>query len=327
MKTKLLKSIVGVFVVILLTGLFVHWLGWICAPTNTDIDLRAIRSFHSIPRDTVEVMVYGSSHPWNSVDTRYLYDHYGIGAYNYSAHWQLLNTTQLFIEDSFRTQSPKVALIETYRVERLKQDCHMDGEIYYTKEIQNSKAKWNYLRKCFGWNLEDYVSYFVPLWAFHENWTDVSEKNINRNMSNIFVKSMGSKIHEEGTKKVRIKDAKDKQNELPADSLKVLDEIVDTCRKNGVHIVFFTAPYSGPFKYSDAMKEYAGNNGCDYVNFFELLDEISFDPKTDFWNGGHVNRSGANKVTDYLGKYITEKFDCTDMRSIEGNIWETNFQK
>lgn len=42
----------------------------------------------------------------------------------------------------------------------------------------------------------------------------------------------------------------------------------------------------------------------------------------DFCDKHHMTNSGATKVADYLGKYIVENYDVTDMRNVEGNLWE-----
>ena len=41
-----------------------------------------------------------------------------------------------------------------------------------------------------------------------------------------------------------------------------------------------------------------------------------------FADEGHLNDSGARKVANYLGKYIVDHYDVTDMRKVSGNAWE-----
>ena len=87
-------------------------LGKLFRPTRTDIAFQQIEVFHSLPENSLDVIIYGSSHAWRSVMPMQMYDEYGIGAYNYGAFWQKLNTTYVFLNDSLDTQKPKVALIE-----------------------------------------------------------------------------------------------------------------------------------------------------------------------------------------------------------------------
>ena len=77
---------------------------------------KTIDCFHNLPKDSVEVVVYGSSHAFNGINTMLVYNDYGIGSYDYAWKWQRLNTTRMFVEDSLYYQTPKVAVIDTYYI-------------------------------------------------------------------------------------------------------------------------------------------------------------------------------------------------------------------
>lgn len=49
---------------------------------------------------------------------------------------------------------------------------------------------------------------------------------------------------------------------------------------------------------------------------------MGIDGNTDFIDPDHLNDSGAKKVANYLGKFISDNYDITDMRLLEKNIWE-----
>ena len=51
-------------------------------------------------------------------------------------------------------------------------------------------------------------------------------------------------------------------------------------------------------------------------------NEIGIVPTTDYKDLYHLNKSGAEKMTRYLGKFLAENYDLTDMRQVEGSLWE-----
>ena len=104
----------------------------------------------------------------------------------------------------------------------------------------------------------------------------------------------------------------------------VLDDIVKTCQEKDIEIIFYTVPYEGSYGSSAAVKEYAEENGCAYINFFEKIEDVGLDCNTDFQDRGHLNTSGARKIASYLGKFIVDNYDVTDVRSREGNLWNEN---
>ena len=320
-----MKKLLATICCLLLIILGIHGLGHLVRPTDTDDEIKAIETFHSLPENSVEVIVYGSSHAWKGLDIMEMYREYGVAAYNYGCNWQRLNTTSLFIHDSLRTQSPKVILIETFRVGELLEDTDIIGEVFYTREIPSSDEKKEYLKHCFGEKLGRYLSYYVPLFAFHENWSELKRESFMANCATEdYFSTMGFDESDEVVP-VQLEDPETfEQHEIGDRAEDVLDDIVELCQEKNIEIIFYTVPYEGSYGFSAEMREYAEENGCQYINFFEKITEIGLDANTDFQDKGHLNTRGSRKIAKYLGRYIAENYDVTDMRTVEGNIWEKN---
>lgn len=323
-----IRNLAGCLVVLALVAGAVWQLGYLFRPFETDVGQDAIETFHSLPENSVEVIGYGCSHIFRSLDVMEMYENYGIGAYNYGCHWQHINTTQLFLKDSLRTQSPKVVIIEASRVYRILSDVDMDGEIYYTRYIRGLDAKKDYLKQCFGDNRERYLSYYVPFAAFHENWTGLKDWSFRDGREdNDFLKTMGYLPLEKVTP-VTIGDwTTFEQEPYTEESIAILDDILATCREAGAEVIFYTAPWQYEYKYTQAMKQYAETHDCVYFDMFELMDQVGIDPETDFSDTEHLNDSGAKKVADFLGAYIAENYDVTDMRTVENNLWQQQLNR
>ena len=81
------------------------------------------------------------------------------------------------------------------------------------------------------------------------------------------------------------------------------------CNERNIEVIFFTCPYEDPYNYSEAMKDYAKNNNCAYIDFFELKDEVGIDGEKDFKDEGHLNTEGAAKIARYLADFIVANYD------------------
>lgn len=314
----------AVMMVVLIVGT-VYVLGIITRPTETDTSLNTINTFHDLPEDSIEVIGYGSSRMWKGLDPIVMYENYGVGMYNYGCNWQRFNTTYMFFLDSLETQSPDVVIFEVKNVYNLLDDVDIEGEIYYTKAIDNIFMKSEFLYQYFENDLDRYVSYFIPLFAFHENWKSLSENSFQLNgSSKNFYDSMGYS----GSASVQSVEPVDSTTfaefELPESSVEILDNIIAICEENDTEIIFYVSPSSGIYNYSDAMTAYAEANDCTYFDGYEYIEEMGIDWETDFRDGGHFNNSGATKLSDFLGAYIAENYDVTDMRTVEDNLWETS---
>ena len=328
------KNIILFILTASLIAIFATYFGNVLRPTETDINVINIETFHELPKDSVEVVMFGSSRMWRGVNTMEMYDKYGVGAYNYACNWQHINTTSMFVEDAFKTQSPKLVIIDDTNAADPLSGVDMDGEVYYTKAIPWSKTKLKCVRQYFGRNLERYFSYFVPLCAFHENWQNVSIDNFNDKNIRVdfladdkdadayeFRRTMGFGDTDIVTK-VNIGDWHDfAQAPFEEYATNTLDDIVNMCKANGAMILFVTIPFEGESANIEAMSTYAQANGCDYINLYGFMDEICLDPGSDFGDPSHLNTSGATKVADFLGQYIVEHYELTDYRNIDGNLW------
>lgn len=318
-----IRNFIGVLITVALVATSIHFLGILVRPTDTDITVSAIQTFHELPEDSVEVIGYGSSHMWRGLNVMEMYEEYGIGAYNYGCNWQHINTTSLFLKDSLRTQSPKVVLIETFYVDNVLFNTDINGEIYYTRAIPEFEGKREYLKQCFDDDLEGYLSYYMPLCAFHDNWVNISEDSFSIPRANDeFLNRMGY-MKSDAVMPVTIGNPEEfEQKDLNWFAKCILDEMVEICKENEIEIIFFTVPWEGEYQHSDAMKAYAEEHGYPYFDMFELAEEVGLNGETDFSDAGHLNDSGAIKVADYLGKYIVEHYDVTDMRTVQNNLWE-----
>ena len=320
---KIKEHFIEVTLTILLVVCGITVLGYFVRPTDTDEAYSQVQTFHSLPENSVDVIIYGSSHAFRGVDPMVMYEKYGIGAYNYAWHWQRINTTRMFFEDSLDSQKPKIALIEGYRTGEVLKDTDITAEIYYSRYIPNKDAVKKYLDMCFQGKMERYLSYYVPFYAFHANWSNATLKSFQRlSVDSQLRETMGFFSIDEVKAAYLYDPVTFKQKELDEDAVEVLDDILETCEEKDIEVIFFTVPYEGEYNYGDAMEQYAEENDCAYIDLFEKAEEIGIDGKKDFSDFGHLNKYGAAKVADYLGAYIKENYDIEDMRLVEDNLWE-----
>ena len=309
MKKYSIKKIIWIIITAVVTVFIVQKTGHLLDPFEAEDGLNAIDAFHELEDNSIEVLVFGSSRAWKGCDTSVMNDEYGIKAYNYSCNWQAINTTLLFIRDSFRTQSPNVIFVETGHVGKVLEDTDLNGEIYYTRRIPLFDGKKEYLRECFGNNIERYASYYFPLIMFHDNWTQIDFENFYSPGTQRYLNAYGyNEDCNDFLEPITIPSIKDtSQADLPQSSINTLDKIVEECEEKGVTLVFYTIPCNDGYAYSEAMKNFADSRSIDYINFYELFDNSGLSGNTDYQDGIHLNKEGARKVAMYLSEYIMHK--------------------
>ncbi len=301
------QFIVECISIICILAVMIWYLGILFRPVDADGCFVDITTFHSIPDNTLDVICYGSSHGGQGIYTPKLNEDLGIRSYNYGCSWQQLNTEKLFLEDSLRTQNPKVAIIETYRAAEVIEGEAIDGEVYYSRAMSDFPGKRAYLRQCLGDDPMINLSYYVPFVAFHENWMNITGESFWRSdKPRPYEDTWGSSNALSGGPVYIPEDACSVQKTLPEKSLACLNDIVRICNEHDIKIIFYTTPCVEGYAYGDAMAEYAREHDCVYVNFFDKMKEAGIDENTDFRDGGHLCKTGAEKVAVYLEPYIKE---------------------
>lgn len=298
------KILVEVVAVITLTLVMISGLGYILDPDYSQDGIDVIEAFHSLEKNSLDVIVYGSSHAWRNLDTRVMNNEYNIKAFNYGSNWQSINTTLLFLYDSLRTQKPKVALIETYYVNQVEENTDLNGQIYYCKAIPFFDKKAEYLFQCFKTNPVRYAIYFFPLLLFHDDWSNIDGENFKWSNYEYYVENFGYLPNSECNSQTMPNYQEFEQKELNQNSIDTLDKILDACQENDVIPIFYTCPYADEYNYINAMEEYCQKNACTYLNLFEDVEKIGLCEETDFADQGHLNDSGSGKIAAYLSDYL-----------------------
>jgi hypothetical protein len=102
---------------------------------------------------------------------------------------------------------------------------------------------------------------------------------------------------------------------------KYLDKMRELCDKEGIRLLMIKAPSLYPHWYDEweaQLDDYAAKYDLPYINFLELTDEIGIDYSTDTYDAGlHMNLSGAEKCSRYIGTYLSETMGVKDRRNEE----------
>lgn len=100
--------------------------------------------------------------------------------------------------------------------------------------------------------------------------------------------------------------------------MEYLDKIRCLCEEKGIQLILMKAPSLAPRWYESDNRqvvEYAEKYDLPYLNFYELLKETGLDYEKDTYDGGlHMNLSGADKLTKYLGRVLAEDYHMPDHR-------------
>lgn len=278
-------------------------------------------SFHNLPENSMDVIVFGSSHAQYSFSPTFFYEDTGLYAYVLGSACQPLEVSYQMLREALKTQSPKLVILETYTATPLRSVCEADS-CYVTAEYQMRGMEKintiNYLPE------EKAVTYRNDFINYHNDWRtketfdflfEEDDKSIDQSFGYIPIKSDSS--YDNWWYAIKYND---KNNDVELDELDLdsLNNILNLCRENNIELLMYFTPMDMldelNQKYRYKVWEYCEDNNVKYVDFVDLSVELDY--RIPIHNDGfHSKVTGANVTTSYLANFVKEnnyEFDHKD---------------
>ena len=275
----------------------------------------SMAAFYAEPRDSIDVLLLGSSKVHNGISSPQLLEEYGIRSNNFSQNGQVLPQTWFALREALQYQKPKLVVVDIYKV---VQDSLINSSVamHYTADFMRlgaPKLQMIYELLPRGERAE----YLFDIIAYHTRWKELTEADFLPPD----VSGMGSEpLHSVYQPYEGWEIVPEEITAPPAQvEIEYLDRIVDLCKEEGIDLLLISVPMTTPEDDDldrqavlNGMAQYAAEKGLPYLNMLHLVDEIGLDFETDMADVYHVNAAGMAKVTRYLGVYLTEHYDFSE---------------
>lgn len=286
-------------------------------------ETNGITHFYQLEENSADVIFYGSSHCYCTINNALLWDKYGIASYNMGESGQNLGSTYAYMVESLKTQAPKVMCVELCYASWYEEGFN-NGNLY--RNTIGLKWSENYLsnldfaigRSVQSDNTELKREIFLKWPIIHSRYSEITAKDFwdNSFEHGRYEGSWTCESYEFPREAYNCKEI----GSLREDDLLYLEKMVDLAKDKGIQLVFFIAPFvlhEENQKAFNAAAEFARNNGVPFLNFntdqFLFLDfDYTTDMREEGHSGSHLNNFGAEKITIYIGQFLKENFDLPD---------------
>ena len=284
-------------------------------------DPQGIEGLYRSEPNRIDVLFVGSSHSFCTVNTATLWSEYGIAADDIGENGQTFVSSKYYLREALKTQLPKVVFVELRGANF--EVGFANGNLYCN--TVNMKWSGNYLdnknyavgnvrKRVTATENMDAVDKGILLKfpIIHTRYNEIEAKDFGVDVAQLRYRANWSRQAYPVPEAV----GEAKVGKLTASEMANIDDMVRLSKERGFDLVFWVAPYIGTKaearKYN-AIGEYATQSGAGFINFFNLLEETGFDFETDMrkeaLSGSHMNNSGSEKITRYLGSYLEKQFD------------------
>lgn len=283
------------------------------------------------PKNSIDVVVLGSSHVHWAVNPAKMWDDYGITAYDFSSAEQPLWVSYYYLKEICKTQDPKVVVLDFFAPAAFQED-HKFKYTFLADQVNGLKFSPNkvaLMAACFDGKAELWDKHFPNFFGYHDRYDALTDEDWEAAFGADYSYFKGYTPVFEMTP---VQDPSLNYDEIKAPSeksQKYLDKIVEFTKENDIELYLTIVPYQvNVEQVSDVVQEedkrynwlnrYVSDlqeDGVDNVHFDYTFQhiwdfDIDFTGGTDIADGNsHLNYYGGTKFSDYLAR---------DLRSLYG---------
>lgn len=264
-----------------------------------------------------DLIFIGDCEVYENFSPQILWDDYGINSYIRGSAQQLIWQSYYILEDTLRYEIPKVVI---FNVQSMQFD-RPDKEAYNRMTIEGMKWSSSKIKaiKASMTEKESYLDYIFPILRYHSRWSEVTMEDLEYMFDSPQVFHNGYYMRVDRKPVENVPEGKPLANyNFGEIDYEYLGKMTRLCKVNNIALVLIKAPSLYPYWYEqweNQIKDYAEENDLLYINFLEQAQEIGIDYETDTYDGGlHMNLSGAEKITRYLGDALQQNIKLEDRR-------------
>lgn len=303
-----MKNVAKIFLKIFLILSITTGIWTILTPIFRPNDTPNPLAFNSIPKDSMDIIILGSSHAQYSMNPGIINKESGYYSYVLGSGCQPVMMSYHFLKEAIKTQRPEVVAMDVFTFLPAQSVCYADGMFY--NAIQQMTGV-NKLEAAYNIDNKDIrYDYMFDLRITHGRWKENNFAFGRNNITNVKA-DMGYIFMEPKDLAFRHLIPFERENiniTLKEKDLKYFKKIVELCDKENIKLILFKAPFTIDQQNYDSLQkvwDYAEASGIEYIDFLEIAEEIGWvtGMDGDTW---HNTSWGAEKVSRYFAEYIKE---------------------
>jgi len=288
-----------------------------------------------------QVIFVGDCEVYENFSPVTLWEEYGVTSFIRGSAQQLIWQSYYLLEETFSYETPDVVVFNVLSMKYDTPESTDASSAVKHREAYNrmtldgmkwSTHKWNAVKASLTEEEKEaggMALYLFPILRYHSRWSQLEKEDF----TNLFHKET---VSDNGyLMQTRVSPVTAEYPKKPLTDytfsescFDYLDRMRTLCEEHGTQFVLIKAPSLTPVWYDEwdeQIAAYAETYGLTYYNFLTQIDEIGIDWSTDTYDAGaHLNVFGAEKMTSYFGKLLTENgmIHSEKDNADTVNVWE-----
>lgn len=276
-----------------------------------------IHGFYNEPENSFDLMFFGSSHMYCSVNPLLLFEQDGVPSYLFCSQKQPLWITYHYMIEALKTQRPKLMVLDIYMMYETEE--YLDDGTNFAA-VDHLKLSWNKLA-CIqaiapAGERFQYLCNFVK---YHSRWDELvpADYDFSWMGERDYLKghvpvdeAAGVASYTDVSQVTALNDISNKNKEY-------LNQIMNLCEQENISLLLIKTPCNETIPqraYTNSVEQLARERNLAFVDFNLCYEEIGLEVPDDFCDYWHLNYGGAEKFTAYFGEYLRANYSLPDHR-------------
>lgn len=278
-----------------------------------------IKAFYEQDEDSIDMLVLGSSHAFEDINTGVLFDSYGIAAYVLAGSVQPYWNTYYYLEEALKTQTPKLVLLEAYGSVFTDEYSDNSRIVKNNFGIKSIDTLWKSLRvSC---PKEEFTNYFFQYRLWHSRYSELGKSDFSafyHTPQYMYFKGDGINYETQERTMPQVDDVTE-ESPMSEKTEEYYRKIIELCIAEEIPVMIVVSPYEVTLE--EQMKyNYASRIAAEYevdfinFNFSKWYERMELDFSQDMADFAHLNFRGNAKYTHALAEEILERYSLPDRR-------------
>lgn len=300
---------------------------------NTD-GVTAMQNFYAQEKDTVDVLLLGSSHCGMNLNTGTLWDEYGMASYALWGSLQPFWGSYHFLVEGLKTQSPKAVVLEVYAATFEETSMQTGTQVVNTAGMKLSRNKWEAVKVSAP--KTQWLDLFFGLPLYHERVGELTQEDYQHfPWTKGLIEQKGGALSYGSQQLVSFTDVSDvtEVKALQPQEEEYLRRIIELCQEKEIPILLLKTPVRGDWQrdqqpYYNRVAEIAREYGVPFCDQNLLWEELGFDTADYGFDNHHLNARGAGKASRRMAQELLALCDIPDRRGDPAyESWEISAQR
>lgn len=256
-----------------------------------------------------DILFVGTSHIMDGIIPAELWDMCGYTSYVLCSEYNDMDRNVPMLRLALQYAKPSLVVLDVDNYwEKSPAENTLNGYHEYADAFPLSKEKITTTWELYE-DQETRAEILFPILRYHERWKELSRGDFRKKGGADYLKGyeFSAEVQEVELYEVVQKE----QGALAEDAygVAVIEDFIDECHARGIEVLLVTIPFAADTNeqiYLQGIHDLAEKKGVAYLNL--LTVDGLLDQTADFRDEGHLNVFGAQKVTEYLGRYIEENY-------------------